>query len=1171
MISFLTKDRGISKEVSINAGLAFAGLLLTLLSITLLNRESDSIFNEPADLSFESLELETECDLFIPEIGINLSNPEPLGLTQFDLYEQTTSIQGMKTINKVVGIHPARNHTLQAKLAFQYDEDDLNGLDEEQLILYSSIDNGQTWTPHRNSVVDPLNNSIHLDGIEHFSLWTAAEPPVIDHADVNTNAAAMVATFTVTNTNDSGPGSLRQAITDANAAGDGPHTINFSVAGTIALASNLPAITVADVTIDGLSAPGAACGAPTVELDGGGDGGRTVGILVTNTSGPVIKGLVIRNFDGSGIALTNVSSSVIQCNFIGTDITGTALGGAIPFFSYGNKGNFGRGISIVTTAAATGPGGGHIIGNDGDNVNDANEWNLISGNGQGGIRFTEATGTSLDGNRIAGNLFGTDVTGTVGAMATTTNLGNGNGGIIFDGGTLATGDGSDNNVVEGNTVAYNGVGTLPGIAVWNPSTGNRLSQNILFGNVAVGIDLYAGSAQDGVSNNDVNDTDAGGNGRLNFPVLNTITDYGNGTVDVSFDYQGLANTNFEIELYSNPSGADASNHGEAEVYHAAGTFMTDGSGNGSYTFTNVTADPGDNFAALAIDVATGNTSELSNTTTGVVQGGVVNAPGGVNAGLAFWSRSDKDVFTDAGTTLATDGDPVQQWNDLATNALHTTQTTASQKPTYKDGIQQSNYNPYLEWQDDHLLNTSAILDRMNDDITMLAVGFSTVNVGINTILGLGNNGNDPTLDVTNLDYNPWADFSSPAFVTHTGSPVIQNVSHIFDIRALNAGTALNDNLVAGLDGFDHQNNMEIRGASDPEMFNQIHIGTDGGGEDWDGGIMEIVIYDRRLDGDELDRVRSYLAIRNGVTLDANPLSGTANFDYLASNSTVIWPGSSNATYQTYHNDVAGIGRDDNADLSQLRSISGNSDAIVTVSHSGTLGADLSYLAWGNNNAASSFGTSYNPNSFTPAAGYFHMDRIWRVKETGTVGTVIVQGPDNASHLLVHNSNNFGSGSPTEITLTDDGSGNMVATVDLTDGQYFTFGAELTAPGGVAGSLQLWVKGDAGTSSTTNGTAVNTWMDQSFNGNDMGVTAVNRDPFYTDPAITSNFNPTVTFDGVNDGMEIAPFMTGVEPGGSVFSAAANNTPGTGFDNLVVFGVDNPHLGIGSSYRQALRLL
>src|SRR4029079_12025230 len=59
------------------------------------------------------------------------------------------------------------------------------------------------------------------------------------------------ATFTVTNINDSGAGSLRQAITDANAAG-GADTIEFNIVGsgvhTIVPASAPPHITRRDHT-----------------------------------------------------------------------------------------------------------------------------------------------------------------------------------------------------------------------------------------------------------------------------------------------------------------------------------------------------------------------------------------------------------------------------------------------------------------------------------------------------------------------------------------------------------------------------------------------------------------------------------------------------------------------------------------------------------------------------------------------------------------------------------------------------------------------------------------------------------------------------------------------------------------------------------------------------------
>lgn len=63
--------------------------------------------------------------------------------------------------------------------------------------------------------------------------------------------AANATIFTVTNTNDTGPGSLRQAILDANAAGPGTHSVQFVVYGQIVLNSSLPQIINDSVTIDG--------------------------------------------------------------------------------------------------------------------------------------------------------------------------------------------------------------------------------------------------------------------------------------------------------------------------------------------------------------------------------------------------------------------------------------------------------------------------------------------------------------------------------------------------------------------------------------------------------------------------------------------------------------------------------------------------------------------------------------------------------------------------------------------------------------------------------------------------------------------------------------------------------------------------------------------------------
>ena len=84
----------------------------------------------------------------------------------------------------------------------------------------------------------------------------------------------MPTTFTVTNTNDSGGGSFRQAIIDSNGSGTGLNTITFAIlpAGvqTISLLSALPTVTH-PVVIDGTTEPGFA-GTPIIVLNGSAPG-----------------------------------------------------------------------------------------------------------------------------------------------------------------------------------------------------------------------------------------------------------------------------------------------------------------------------------------------------------------------------------------------------------------------------------------------------------------------------------------------------------------------------------------------------------------------------------------------------------------------------------------------------------------------------------------------------------------------------------------------------------------------------------------------------------------------------------------------------------------------------------------------------------------------------------
>ena len=130
-------------------------------------------------------------------------------------------------------------------------------------------------------------------------------------------------TYTVTNRNDNGAGSLRQAITDSNAnpPGSGANTISFSVAtGTITLTSSLPTIT-ANVTIPGP-------GAKLLTVSGNHD--ANVGSIFNVGPGMTmnISGLTIANGNADGDASSTGAGGAIYVDHQGTlTVTNCAFSG----------------------------------------------------------------------------------------------------------------------------------------------------------------------------------------------------------------------------------------------------------------------------------------------------------------------------------------------------------------------------------------------------------------------------------------------------------------------------------------------------------------------------------------------------------------------------------------------------------------------------------------------------------------------------------------------------------------------------------------------------------------------------------------------------------------------------------------------------------------------------
>jgi titin len=309
------------------------------------------------------------------------------------------------------------------------------------------------------------------------------------------------ATNVVSSTSASGPGSLQQAILDANAA-NGLGTIVFQIPGlgiqTITLASALPSISV-PVVIDGTTQPGFT-GTPLIELNGANAGATSDGLRLT-AGNSTIRGLALNRFGGAGIHIQLPGgTNFIQGNFIGTDPTGT--------LSQGN-------------GSAVQSGGVWIDGSSGNWIGGpypANR-NVISGNSGPGVYLLNCAG-----NTVQGNLIGTSVSGTAalsnsfngislynaprnqvgGTAAGARNVISGNGGS----GVYLYGSGTTGNLVQGNYIGTDTNGSLTIPNAGDGVTVNGAPANTLGGTSAGAGNLVSGNSQGGVS---INGAGAAGN------------------------------------------------------------------------------------------------------------------------------------------------------------------------------------------------------------------------------------------------------------------------------------------------------------------------------------------------------------------------------------------------------------------------------------------------------------------------------------------------------------------------------------------------------------------------------------------------------------------------------------------------------------------------------------
>ncbi|MEZ5658199.1 MAG: DUF4347 domain-containing protein [Burkholderiaceae bacterium] len=373
---------------------------------------------------------------------------------------------------------------------------------------------------------DDLTGSEAVGGDFTLEVSTGTvETAIALSAQAQADFLGTLSTFTVTSMNDSGAGSLRQAILDANGAG-GADTIAFNIAGTgvhtITPLSALPTITgqvtINATTDDSFAANGSR---PAIVIDG--NNLAADGFSFSGTAdGSSIRGLVIRDFAQNGITLQIGADNIsITGNYIGRlTSSGTA--------SVAGDENNGVGIWIN--------GANNLIG--GSTTADRN---VIAGNFHG-IVIDGATGS---GNRVMGNRIGTDLGGTVDignsqegvqllSGATGNMIGTDlNGSNDTSEGNLISGNGdngvqiwaSNNNFVRGNIIGLNASATgiltndTQGIQIDGGGSGNTVggtqsaARNTISGNTNAGLEITGGS-NNTVAGNIIgtNSADAGGLG-----------------------------------------------------------------------------------------------------------------------------------------------------------------------------------------------------------------------------------------------------------------------------------------------------------------------------------------------------------------------------------------------------------------------------------------------------------------------------------------------------------------------------------------------------------------------------------------------------------------------------------------------------------------------------------
>ncbi len=436
-------------------------------------------------------------------------------------------------------------------------------------------------------------------------------------------------------------------------------------------------------------------------------------------------------------------------------------------------------------------------------------------------------------------------------------------------------------------------------------------------------------------------------------------------------------------------------------------------------------------------------------------------PGGINSNLKLWLRADSEAGTiaDLGT--------VSVWNDQAFGSTRTAKSKIGEQPTYRNNETDNvNFNPAVYFDGTQsmfagqgfnsndlyiVLRPDGVIDQNSSAKDIFCGDDISINPGSQDVTGFEMGASSARYSNEVVAFNQASEASYGA--AEIGS--IYSGVQMFNVRENSGGTGVelynNGNLLT---------TTEVNTSTYKDIVNSRYwLGrSEFFGASYDGSILEVITYDQANGVASRDQIESYLAIKYGVTLGIN---GTSQ-DYVDGTGSVIWDASVNTGFNY---DIAGIGRDDSAQLNQKQSKSENPTSEVAIglgsvaatnsANSNTFTNDRDYLVWGHNGQNLDYTSKTVDVTLGPETVISPVDasdRVWKIVETATTDipatTVRISTAAIASALPALSGNDayvFLVADDAALTVNQEtlfletNGSNQEVTYDFDGTKYFTFG------------------------------------------------------------------------------------------------------------------------------------